>query len=311
MTFPKVSICIPTYNQTKFLKRNLESILIQDYIDYEIIITDDSTTNDVELLIKSYDFNGKLFYTKNETRQGSPANWNKSISIARGEFIKILHHDDWFLKKTSLSKFVAEIEKDPTCFFVFSNSSTYIKKIFKKNNSINEEALNILRKDPKVLMLANYIGGPSATIFRKSLQIEFDPNLKWLVDIEFYIRIISLNSKIKYIKEPLIATIALENHQITRQYESDLEIELLEYLYVYKKHCAGLNYKNKEFLSTHFQKLFYLNKNTIETNLINQKLKEDSFIISLTKISKLKSSIFYIQNLIKSKIKQAFINLPL
>ena len=48
---PKVSICIPTYNQLKYLEKCISSILMQEYTDYEIIVSDDSTNNDVEVFI--------------------------------------------------------------------------------------------------------------------------------------------------------------------------------------------------------------------------------------------------------------------
>jgi glycosyltransferase involved in cell wall biosynthesis len=58
----KVSICIPAYNQTEYLRKNLDSILMQSFVDYEVILTDDSTTNEVRDLVEVYDFKCKKKY---------------------------------------------------------------------------------------------------------------------------------------------------------------------------------------------------------------------------------------------------------
>jgi glycosyltransferase involved in cell wall biosynthesis len=47
-----VSICIPTYKQTEYLKKCLESILAQDFKDYELIISDDTPDDTIELFLK-------------------------------------------------------------------------------------------------------------------------------------------------------------------------------------------------------------------------------------------------------------------
>ena len=52
MNNPKVSICIPTYNQVIYLKRTIDSVFEQTYTDYEIIITDDSPTDVVFDVVK-------------------------------------------------------------------------------------------------------------------------------------------------------------------------------------------------------------------------------------------------------------------
>ena len=70
---PKVSICIPAYKQLAILRKVLDSILIQSFENYEVIISDDSPDYGVELLIGEFDFKGRLKYSRNQTALGSPA----------------------------------------------------------------------------------------------------------------------------------------------------------------------------------------------------------------------------------------------
>src|SRR5687767_9673514 len=102
----KVSICIPAYNQVEFLRKTLNSILNQNFQDYEIIISDDFQDNSVKKLLLEFDLKGKMKYYQNNPSFGSPKNWNFSISKAQGEYIKILHHDDFFTTSECLAKFV-------------------------------------------------------------------------------------------------------------------------------------------------------------------------------------------------------------
>ena len=203
----KVSICIPAFNQTRYLKKSLNSILIQDYQDYEIIITDDTPSDVVEKLSNNYAFKGRLKYFKNKKTKGSPENWNEAIKHAKGEYIKILHHDDWFTKKDSLSKFVKMLDNNPKANFAFS--ATLIREILNKSlrsHKVNSKQLELISEIPDSLYFGNLIGSPSATIYRNKLKEKYDKNLKWIVDVDFYIRILRKNNKLVYCPEELICT---------------------------------------------------------------------------------------------------------
>ena len=99
----KVSICIPSYKCANLLKKCLDSISIQTFTDYEIVISDDTSDDEIRELVYSYS-NLPILYTKNIKPLGSPKNWNKAIKSATGEYIKIMHRDDWFTCSQSLAK---------------------------------------------------------------------------------------------------------------------------------------------------------------------------------------------------------------
>src|ERR1035437_5752376 len=123
---PIISICVPAYKQTEFLKKNLDSIVIQTFTDYEVIITDDTADDSVEKLVNEYrnKFGIKLHYYKNVPALGSPKNWNAGITHASGTWIKIMHHDDWFADKDSLQKFTDATAQDKSGF-IFSEAFSY------------------------------------------------------------------------------------------------------------------------------------------------------------------------------------------
>ncbi len=90
---PLVSICIPTYNSSIFLQHTLNSVLSQSYKNLEVILCDDASTDNTIEIIESYqDYRIKLF--RNPKNLGVAENWNRCISLANGDFIKMMGADD-------------------------------------------------------------------------------------------------------------------------------------------------------------------------------------------------------------------------
>jgi len=231
--YKKVSICIPAYNHTIFLRKLLQSILDQNYTNYEIIITDDSDTDSVKKIIDEYDFGEKLHYFRNEKALGSPKNWNYCISKATGEYIKIVHHDDWFSNNTSLEKLVQLLESGDKnfAFCGCNNLSTDGELLF--YHSITEKQVSIIRESPEYLFFANKIGSPSVTIFKNN-KISFDNEIKYLVDIEFYIQLLNNNHNFTYTTESLI-NIGHSESQVTNLFTNNKNLLMSEYSYVVKR----------------------------------------------------------------------------
>jgi len=213
MKNPIISICIPAYKRIDYLKRLLRSIEIQKFKDFEVIISDDSNDHSVAALLK--DFNGKfeIKYFKNEKALGTPANWNNAISKATGEWIKLMHDDDWFDNEHSLEKFALATNNNKKFIFsAYTNKIELINNIEKKFFNENLKA-NIL-KNPLLLLATNIIGPPSVTLFHNSIKDTYDEGLKWRVDIEYYIRNISKGIEFTYIKELLI-NVGVSESQVT------------------------------------------------------------------------------------------------
>jgi glycosyltransferase involved in cell wall biosynthesis len=88
---PKVSIVIPAYNGGRYLAAALMSAVAQTYRKKEIILVDDASSDDTVAIAR--EFPGVKIY-RNRKRRGMVANWNYSMTLARGEWIKFLHQDD-------------------------------------------------------------------------------------------------------------------------------------------------------------------------------------------------------------------------
>jgi glycosyltransferase involved in cell wall biosynthesis len=213
MKNPIISICIPAYKRIDYLKRLLCSIEIQKFKDYEVIISDDSNDHSVEELLKNFNGRFEIKYFKNEKALGTPANWNHAISKATGEWIKLMHDDDWFDNEHSLEKFaLARNNNNKFIFSAYTNKTELTNNIEKK--FFNENLKTIILKNPLRLLAKNSIGPPSVTLFHNSIKDKYDEGLKWRVDIEYYIRNISKGIEFTYINELLI-NVGVSESQVT------------------------------------------------------------------------------------------------
>ncbi|ACT47942.1 glycosyltransferase family 2 protein [Methylotenera mobilis] len=239
---PKVSICIPTYRQVDFLRSTLKSVLEQEFKDYELIINDDSPDDSVLNLLTEFSFGSRLRYFKNPINLGSPENWNNAISKANGELIKVLHHDDKFSHIGALQEFVTLMDENPDADFGFCSSKVFdlVTNKFREHRP-NDMQLQMLSDMPELLFLGNLIGAPSATIYRRNLiNLNYDKQLKWLVDIDFYIRALQKNNRFAYAAETLIITPTNAEHQVTECCKNNADIVLMEHLILYDKNSSQL-----------------------------------------------------------------------
>jgi len=158
-----------------------------------------------------------------------------------------LHHDDWFPEKNCLSEFLRLLDEDPSCCLAFSATKVCdsLGKV-KRIHQANDFQIRKLKKNPDFLFGKNLIGAPSAVIFRRDVFIPFDKNLKWVVDVDFYISILRQTKNIGYINRPLICTTDGAVTQIT--YDPKLSsVEFFEWNYLYHKIRPKATYKNYRF----------------------------------------------------------------
>ena len=229
---PLVSICIPVYKQTQYLKNCIESILIQDFTDYELIFTDDTPDDSLEIFISNLLNNKSYFYHRNISSLGSPQNWNASINKATGKYIKLLHHDDFFTQPNSLRLMIEKMEADDADFLFCATDVWHLKTNEHRFYSVSKKQTNILKYNSNFLFFKNLIGAPSATI-HKNIGLNYDKRFIWLVDVEFYIRFFTSTAKIVNLNKPLISTSHEGEGQVTGSIENDKLIQIKEHVLLF------------------------------------------------------------------------------
>jgi glycosyltransferase involved in cell wall biosynthesis len=114
-SLPLVSVVIPTYNRPKLVGNAIESVLAQTFQNFEIIVVDDSTDNETEMVVKNFN-NAKIKYIRVEDIQkGSAAARKKNIGVRNSspdsKYIAFLDDDDEWLPRY-LEVVIEELEKD-------------------------------------------------------------------------------------------------------------------------------------------------------------------------------------------------------
>jgi glycosyltransferase involved in cell wall biosynthesis len=108
---PAVSVCIPTYNYARFLPQAIDSVLAQTYPDFELIVSDNASTDDTPSVLATYD-DTRMRVSRNERNLGLFGNFNRCLELASGELVKFVCADDW-LHPTYLEKAVPVLERHP------------------------------------------------------------------------------------------------------------------------------------------------------------------------------------------------------
>jgi len=210
----------------------LRSIAIQTFKDYEIVVTDDSPDSSVKEVVDRFT-QLPIFYFKNEQSLGTPANWNRAITLAKGEWIKLMHDDDWFRNENSLQRFAEKTitGKD----FIFSGFVTVLESAEERKSSFPSLWKEMIVKSPLALLAQNVIGTPSVTLIHRSFAELYDERMKWRVDIDYYIRILKKERAYELIEEPLV-NVGMSKDQVTNSCINKPEFELPEGLLLLQKH---------------------------------------------------------------------------
>ena len=89
-----ITVIIPNYNSATFLREAIDSALIQQGVELEVIVVDDGSTDESRQVIESYRDSIEVIFQKN---QGACAARNAGLKIASGEWVKFLDADDWLM----------------------------------------------------------------------------------------------------------------------------------------------------------------------------------------------------------------------
>src|SRR6516162_7514022 len=95
MHVPRVSIGLPVYNGEKYIHLAVESLLQQDYTDFELIISDNASTDATQEICEELAAkDARIRYSRNATNVGASKNFNHVFEVSNGEFFTWAAHDD-------------------------------------------------------------------------------------------------------------------------------------------------------------------------------------------------------------------------
>ena len=202
---PLVSICIPTYNGADHLDACLQSALAQSVTDLEIVVVDDASTDASPEVARRHALTDERVRVHcNEARLGLAGNWNRSVDLAQGQWIKFLFQDD-VLEPDACEQLLAAAGPDRPLVTgkrrlvieagVDQDTSNYFGRLPKLEGLFPSKdfvAPELLCTALVQHLAVNFIGEPSAVLLHRSVFERFgcfNPLMIQLADLEFWARI--------------------------------------------------------------------------------------------------------------------------
>ncbi|RCJ31082.1 glycosyl transferase [Nostoc punctiforme NIES-2108] len=119
---PRLSIGLPVYNGEKFLKEAIDSLLAQTFEDFELIISDNASTDKTEEICRAYvEQDQRICYYRNDKNIGCAGNFNRVLQLSSGEYFKWVAHDDLH-SPDFIKKCVEVLDQDPTIILCHSQA---------------------------------------------------------------------------------------------------------------------------------------------------------------------------------------------
>ncbi len=196
----KVSVIIPAYNGDRYLAEAINSVLVQTYNDYEIIVVDDGSTDNTRHVVEQY---GKTVQYLSQTNQGVAASRNLGLAASRGEYIAFLDQDDVFLPH-KLSAQVALLKQNSDLGMV--NSGWQIMDQLGEVKAAVQPWQHIPNLDRKNLVIWKpvFLG---AMLFRRSWLERlkgFDTNLEQTPDVDLVMRLAMMDCPAAWAKQTTV-----------------------------------------------------------------------------------------------------------
>lgn len=111
---PSVSIGLPVYNGERYLEKAIQSILAQTHSDFELLISDNASSDRTEEICRAYSAaDERIRYLRNPSNVGAAENYNRVFRASAGRFFKWASHDD-ICEREFIGRCVSVLESDPS-----------------------------------------------------------------------------------------------------------------------------------------------------------------------------------------------------
>lgn len=221
-----ISVIIPTYNCDKYICEALDSVLHQTYLDYEIIVIDDGSTDTTRPIIDNRYHTVRYYHVENN---GVAAARNLGILMAQGELIAFLDADDKWLPE-KLEKQAAMFEADETVGMIFTENSFFNENGITTNKVNKRERL--MRGDiVRNIFLNSYVATPTVMVrksvfdavgmFEEGLVVAEDDNMWMRIGMRYGVKLLDESMVLCRITE---GSLSRKSHNIYMGVKASIEI---------------------------------------------------------------------------------------
>lgn len=278
---PKFSIILPNYNHARFLQQRIESILDQTNRDWELIILDDNSTDRSLDVINRYRNHPQVSHViiNNENSGSTFIQWQRGISLAKGEYIWIAESDDMASEKF-LETFTEILDQDKNIEIAFCSSDIIDERGDLINRDIDIKTKNDFREYSifnsrtfinKHMLFNNQMYNASGIVFKKNLWDRIDKgfiSLKLCGDWICWLSMLSKTENVIWVQSKLNKFRQHQNKVTTKSVNNGL---------IYFERMDVLRYLiNNCNISTIIKRAIICHNNhLIKKSDLNYKLKQD------------------------------------
>lgn len=262
---PQLTACLLVYNHAHLIKQVIQNILDQSYSNFTLIISDDCSNDNSYEIAKSFEkIDSRVKVVKTFKNLGMAGNANFAISLAKSEYIALLHHDD-ILSNNAFEEWLTCIKNNDNIAFVFNDYKTNFSEStnysIKKKLTQSNDGQYILKQ-----FLLKRWGCPvrgTALIRKKYFDIigGMDESFGMLADVDLWMR---LSSKwdVGYVNKPLIEFLQQRPADYPKDYT---EFSWNRIFILFNIHAANINRSNyPNYLRYLAKRLVFRNKVSFE-----------------------------------------------
>lgn len=251
---PLVSVIMPAYNSAAFIEVAVNSVLDQEYRNWELFIIDDASKDNTVSLAENFrKADSRIHLLLNSTNLGTGATRNVGIKAARGRFIAFLDADDlWFPKKLKVQvPFMVENDLE-MCF------SSY--RLMEEDGKILPKIVEALPElDYRKLLKSNYVGNLTGIYDVDKTGKIYSPLVRKRQDWALWLSILKKSGRTKGIVEPLAI------YRLRKDSISNNKFALLRYNYrIYREFLGFGFFKSSQFMSRFLWEHFVVKKKQVK-----------------------------------------------
>ena len=203
---PAVTIGIMTRNYARFVGQAIDSVLSQERADWEMVISDDASTDDTAQVVAPYLRDPRIRYVRHDQNLGQAGNWRFLLAQGTAPVVTVLHADDYWLPG-ALGPALAAFEADPALDLLYGNWRRMVGERLEEGPWKSEAAHRMTGPEEFRYQITRHTWLPSTTFLSRRVIGATgwpNPELRMLVDTEYFLRA-SLRARfVQALAEPLM-----------------------------------------------------------------------------------------------------------
>ena len=235
---PTVSIIVPIYNAEYTIPRCIESILNQEYSDFELLLVNDGSTDGSGAVCDAYAARDARIRVIHKENTGVSDTRNTALDQARGTYLQFLDSDDWITPDATSS--LVRAAESAQCDLVVSDFYRVVGERVSQKGDIDDDGV-MTREEYAAHMMENpadfYYGVLWNKLYRRSIveahHLRMDPEISWCEDFMFNLEYIRYAETFRALQVPIYYYVktkgSLANQSLTISKTVKMKLMVFEY----------------------------------------------------------------------------------